>query len=162
MYKLGARDWDREMLRRVGIPERILTRVVQPGTVLADVSRDVLEMCGLAKTFPVIAVGAHDTASAVASIPGLDEGSAFISSGTWSLMGVELDAPVTSERARGLGFTNEGGCAGKTLLMRNITGLWILQEWVGQWEKDGRSCGWDEVIAAAKGATAFRSVILPN
>jgi len=162
MYALGARDWDREMLRRVGVPERILTRVVQPGTVLGEVGRDVLAMSGIGGKVPVIAVASHDTASAVASIPGLDEGSAFISSGTWSLMGVELDAPVTSERARELGFTNEGGCAGKTLLMRNITGLWILQECVRQWEKEGIRCGWDEVIAAAKEAAAFRSILLPN
>jgi len=146
----------------VGVPERILPEVVQPGTVLSDVSADVIEACGLGTTFPVIAVGSHDTASAVASIPGLDEGSAFISSGTWSLMGVELDAPETTERARELGFTNEGGCAGKTLLMRNITGLWILQECIRQWEKDGRSCGWDEVIAAARASAGFRSILLPS
>jgi rhamnulokinase len=162
MYALAGRDWDRGMLRRVGVPERILPGVVQPGTVLGDVSADVLEGCGLSGKTPVIAVASHDTASAVASIPGMDEGSAFISSGTWSLMGVELDAPVTSERARELGFTNEGGCGGKTLLMRNITGLWILQECVRQWERDGKSCGWEELIAAANAAEAFRSIILPN
>jgi rhamnulokinase len=77
-------------------------------------------------------------------------------------MGVELDAPVTTERARELGFTNEGGCAGKTLLMRNITGLWILQECVRQWETEGRKCGWSEIIAAAKESAAFRQMILPN
>lgn len=162
MYRFGTKDWDREMLRRVGIPERILPGVVMTGTVLSTVGRDVLDMCGLARTFPVIAVASHDTASAVASIPNLDGRSAFISSGTWSLMGVELDAPVTSERARALNFTNEGGCGGSTLLMRNITGLWILQECVRRWEKDGTRCGWDELIAAAKAAEAFRSVILPN
>jgi rhamnulokinase len=135
---------------------------VQPGTVLGKVGADVLAMCGLAGKIPVIAVASHDTASAVASIPGLDERSAFISSGTWSLMGVELDAPVTSERARELGFTNEGGCAGKTLLMRNITGLWILQECVRQWEREGKKCGWAEIIAAAEESAAFRQVILPN
>jgi sugar (pentulose or hexulose) kinase len=126
------------------------------------VGADVLEMCLLSGKIPVIAVASHDTASAVASIPGLDEGSAFISSGTWSLIGVELDAPVTTERARELGFTNEGGCGGKTLLMRNITGLWILQECVRQWERDGKTCGWEDLIAGAKAAEAFRSVILPN
>jgi rhamnulokinase len=162
MYRLGARDWDREMLRRVGIPERILPQVVQPGTVLSNVSGDVLELCGLSGKIPVIAVGSHDTASAVASIPNLDAGSAFISSGTWSLMGVELDAPVTSERAQELGFTNEGGCGGSTLLMRNITGLWILQECLRQWKEEGKGCGWDEVIAAAKTSEAFRSILLPN
>jgi rhamnulokinase len=162
MYTLGAQDWAREMLRGLRIPERILPRVVAPGTVLGEVGRDVLDGCGFEKTFPVIAVASHDTASAVASIPNLDEGSAFISSGTWSLMGVELDAPVTSEQARKLGFTNEGGCGGKTLLMRNMTGLWILQECQRQWEREGRGCGWDELIAAAKAAAPFRSVIYPN
>lgn len=162
MYGLAAQDWDRGMLRRVGIPGRILTRVVQPGTVLGEIGADVLAMSGIGGRIPVIAVASHDTASAVASIPGLDEGSAFISSGTWSLMGVELDAPVTSERARELGCTNEGGCAGKTLLMRNITGLWILQECVRQWEREGKKCGWAEIIAAAKESATFRQVILPN
>ena len=101
-------------------------------------------------TLPIPAVA--PTASAVAAIPNLDARSAFISSGTWSLMGVELDGPVTSEQARELGFTNEGGCGGSTLLMRNITGLWILQECLRQWEKEGKGCGWDELIAAAKAA----------
>jgi rhamnulokinase len=166
MYRLGVQGrpggWDREMLRRVGVPERILPRVVAPATVLGEAARDVLEMCGFAQAFPVIAVASHDTASAVASIPGLDAESAFISSGTWSLMGVELDAPVTSERARELGFTNEGGCGGSTLLMRNLTGLWILQECVRQWEKEGRSRGWDELAAEAQAAEAFRSLIVPS
>jgi rhamnulokinase len=166
MYRLGVQGrpggWDREMLRRVGVPERILPRVVAPGTVLGEAGGDVLEMCGFAQAFPVIAVASHDTASAVASIPGLDAESAFISSGTWSLMGVELGAPVTSERARELGFTNEGGCGGSTLLMRNLTGLWILQGCVRQWEKEGRSCGWDELAAEAQAAEAFRSLIVPN
>jgi rhamnulokinase len=158
----SARNWARGMLQRLDIPERILGPIVQPGTVLGEVGSDVLEMCGLGGKIPVIAVASHDTASAVASIPGLDEGSAFISSGTWSLMGVELDLGNHTERARELGFTNEGGCAGKTLLMRNITGLWILQECVRQWEKEGRKCGWGETIAAAKDSAAFRQVILPN
>ena len=150
------------MTRELGIPERILPRVVQPGTVLSKVGADVLDACGFGKTFPVIAVGSHDTASAVASIPNLDAGSAFISSGTWSLMGVELDAPGTSERARARGFTNEGGCGGSTLLMRNITGLWIVQECVRQWEKQGKSHGWDELIAAAAAARPFGGLLLPN
>jgi rhamnulokinase len=166
MYRLRAGglsgDWDREMLRRVGVPERILPEVVQPGSVLGEVSAEVLEACGLAGRIPVIAVASHDTASAVAAVPGLDSESAFISSGTWSLMGVEVDAPLTTERARELGFTNEGGCAGKTLLMRNLTGLWILQECVRQWEKEGQGCGWEELIAAAKAAKAFGALIDPE
>jgi rhamnulokinase len=162
MFRLGAGDWDRGMLADLGVPAGMLPAVIGPGTVLGHVQGDVLELCGFAETFPVIAVASHDTASAVASIPGLDAQSAFISSGTWSLMGVELAAPATTERARELGFTNEGGCGGATLLMRNITGLWILQECMKRWEKDGTPCGWEAVIAAAKDAVPFRSLILPN
>jgi len=155
-------DWARGMLQRLDIPERILPKVVAPGTVLGEVGRDVLDACGFGAAFPVIAVASHDTASAVASIPNLDEGSAFISSGTWSLMGVELEHGIHTEQARELGFTNEGGCGGKTLLMRNMTGLWILQECQRQWEKEGRACGWNELTAAAKAADPFRSLIHPN
>lgn len=162
MYALAAQDWDREILARAGIPARILPEVVQPGTVLGDVGEDVLGPCGLSGRIPVIAVASHDTASAAAAIPAMDAESAFISSGTWSLMGVELDAPITTDRARELGFTNEGGCSGKTLLMRNITGLWILQECVRQWEREGKKCGWAEIVEAARQSAAFRQVILPN
>ncbi len=162
MVRHSAHDWDREMLRTLRIPERILPPVVAPATVLSSVGRDVLDRCGFAQTFPVIAVASHDTASAVASIPNLDDSSAFISSGTWSLMGVELDAPIASERARALRFTNEGGCGGSTLLMRNITGLWILQECLRQWEREGHPCKWDELIVAAAAARPFRSLLHPN
>ena len=162
MYNLGERDWDWGLLERVGLPGRILPGVVQPGTVLGELDADVRDACGMDSGTKVIAVAAHDTASAVAAIPALDEESAFLSSGTWSLMGVEMDAALTTERARELGFTNEGGCGGKTLLMRNITGLWIVQECVRQWEKDGRGYGWDEVIAAARASAAFGPVIVPT
>ena len=137
MVNHAARDWHRDLLRALAIPDRILPPVVAPATVLSDVGRDLLDLCGFSKTFPVIAVASHDTASAVASIPNLDAHSAFISSGTWSLMGVELDAPVATPRARQLRFTNEGGCGNSTLLLRNLTGLWLLQECLRQWENAG-------------------------
>jgi len=130
--------------------------------VLSNVGRDLLDLCGFSKTFPVIAVASHDTASAVASIPNLDAHSAFISSGTWSLMGVELDAPVATQRARQLRFTNEGGCGNSTLLLRNLTGLWLLQECLRQWENAGHAYTWDDLIAAAAAAQPFRSLIYPD
>jgi sugar (pentulose or hexulose) kinase len=120
MYTHDTQGWAREMLRSLRIPERILPPVVSPATILSPVSREVMDVCGFANTFPVIAVASHDTASAVASIPNLDVHNAFISSDTWSLMGVELDAPITSPREREFNFTNEGGAGGSTLLMRNI------------------------------------------
>jgi rhamnulokinase len=162
MYNHSARDWHRELLRSLSIPDRILPPVVAPATVLSNVGRDVLDLCGFSKTFPVIAVASHDTASAVASIPNLDAHSAFISSGTWSLMGVELDAPIATPRARQLHFTNEGGCGGSTLLLRNLTGLWLLQESLRQWENAGHAYTWDDLIAAAAAAQPFRSLLHPD
>jgi len=162
MYNLAAKDWDRETMQVLSIDERILPRVVEPATVLGPVYREVLETCGFTTPFPTIAVASHDTASAVASIPNLDEQSAFISSGTWSLMGMELDAPITSERTQELNFTNEGGAGGATLLLRNLTGLWIVQECMRQWEIEGNGCSWDELIAEAKAAQPFRSLVYPG
>jgi rhamnulokinase len=162
MYNLAAKDWDRATMQALSIDERILPRVVEPATVLAPVYREVLETCGFATPFPTIAVASHDTASAVASIPNLDEQSAFISSGTWSLMGLELDAPITSEHAQQLNLTNEGGAGGATLLLRNLTGLWIVQECMRQWEIEGKGCSWDELIAEAKTAQPFRSLVYPD
>jgi rhamnulokinase len=162
MYDHAARDWHRELLHTLSIPDRILPPVVAPATILSNVSRSVLDLCGFSKTFPVIAVASHDTASAVASIPNLDSHSAFISSGTWSLMGVELDAPIATPRARQLRFTNEGGCGNSTLLLRNLTGLWLLQECLRQWEQQGHAYTWDDLITAAAAAQPFRSLIYPD
>jgi rhamnulokinase len=162
IYKLSVREWDRALLRTLSIPDRILPPVVAPTTILSEVSRDVLDLCGFGKTFPVIAVASHDTASAVASIPNLDQHSAFISSGTWSLMGVELDAPIATPRACQLHFTNEGGCGNSTLLLRNLTGLWLLQECLRQWEIAGHAYTWDDLIAAAADAQPFRSILYPD
>jgi rhamnulokinase len=162
MYNHAARDWHRELLHTLSIPDRILPRVVAPATVLSNVGRGVLDLCGFSKAFPVIAVASHDTASAVASIPNLDPHSAFISSGTWSLMGMELDAPIATPRARQLRFTNEGGCGNSTLLLRNLTGLWLLQESLRQWQQQGHAYTWDDLIAAAAAAQPFRSLIHPD
>jgi len=162
MYNLATKSWDRESMQALSIDERILPRVVEPATVLGPVYREVLDTCGFSRPFPVIAVASHDTASAVASIPNLDQQSAWISSGTWSLMGMELTAPVTSERAQQLNFTNEGGAGGATLLLRNLTGLWIVQECMRQWEIEDHGCSWDELIAEAKAAQPFRSLIYPG
>ena len=114
--------WARDVLDTLEIPTRILPDVVHPGTRLRPVRDEVLRNIGFSSSFPVVAVASHDTASAVAAIPGMDEKSAFISSGTWSLMGVELREPITSDPAYSLGFTNEGGADGSILLIKNLTG----------------------------------------
>jgi rhamnulokinase len=162
MFNHATRDWHRDLLRTLSIPDRILPPVVAPATVLSNVGRDLLDLCGFSKTFPVIAVASHDTASAVASIPNLDAHSAFISSGTWSLMGVELPSPILSDAALAGGFTNEGGVAGTTRFLRNIPGLWLVSECRRRWQRDGRDYGWDELVAMAERAPGLRSLIDPD
>ncbi|MHB1936411.1 MAG: rhamnulokinase [Acidobacteriaceae bacterium] len=150
--------WARAMLDTLEIPSRILPEVVFPGTRLGAVLPEILRDTGFSRSFPVVAVASHDTASAVAAIPDMDENSAFISSGTWSLMGVELREPIASDEAFSLGFTNEGGADGSILLVKNLTGLWILQECLRQWRREGRARAWTDITAMATSALAFACV----
>ena len=136
--------------------------VVAPGTMLGDMLPGVVGRNRTPAPAPVIAIGAHDTASAVAAIPGMDADSAYISSGTWSLMGVETLEPVLSERALALNFTNEGGVGGTIRLLKNIAGLWLLQECRRQWQREGHSYEWDELLLMAEQAPPFRSLVDPD
>ena len=162
MYSLQQKDWARTLLRAVDIPIGILPPVTPPGTLLSPVRSDIIEECGLLHSFPAIAVGSHDTASAVAAIPNMTENSVFLASGTWSLMGVETSEANTSEEALRLGFTNEGGVDGSVLLVKNITGLWIVQECLRQWIREGHNYTWSEMMSAAGDATPFRYFIDPD
>lgn len=162
MYSPCRGNWARKMLDAIGVPVKILPQVIHPGTVLGPVRSDVLCCAGLNKSLPAIAVASHDTASAVAAIPQLDDHSAFISSGTWSLMGVQVQEPNTSEEAFRLHFTNEGGADGAILLLRNLTGLWIIQECLRAWEKEGRHYSWNDITFAAAEAKALQRLFDPN
>ena len=158
---LDARErrWAVKLLDRLDIPTSIFPPLVEPGTVLGPLVGDVASQVGLSREVPVIAVACHDTASAVAAIPGLDAQSAYISSGTWSLMGVEVAEPVITERSLAYGFTNEGGVGGTIRLLRNIAGLWLVQECRRRWQRDGLEYGWDELMSLAERAEPFRSLI---
>jgi rhamnulokinase len=162
MYSPQRKDWARELLSALDVPASILPAVTRAGSVLSPLRADVVEECGLTQSFPAIAVGSHDTASAVAAIPNMNEESVFLSSGTWSLMGVEAAEPDTSEEALRLGFTNEGGADGAVLLLKNITGLWIVQECLRHWASEGRNITWDELASAARAAKAFQCFIDPD
>lgn len=162
MYSPERGDWARVLLERLEIPTSILPRIVQPGTVLGQLRPEVCQAAGFASTFPVIAGATHDTASAVAGIPNLDADSAFLSSGTWSLMGVEVDGPVTSNDAFELNYTNEGGVAGTIRLLKNVTGLWLLQECHRQWSREGSHMEWNEIMRLAEAAEPLRSFIDPD
>jgi rhamnulokinase len=161
LYNLRGRRWSRETMAALGIPAHIFPEVVMPGTVLGELRPNVQSDLGFARGFPCIAVASHDTASAVAAIPDLEDSSVFLSSGTWSLIGIPLDQPNLSDEAFDGGFTNEGGADGRALLMKNLTGLWILQECVRAWDAAGEHYEWAELERAAAVSAPFRSFIDP-
>jgi rhamnulokinase len=147
------------------MPVHILPPLAAPGTVLGELRGEVMAgiaELGLGQPLPVIATGSHDTASAVAAVPGLDAHSAYISSGTWSLVGVEVAEPVINEQALALNFTNEGGVAGTVRLLKNVAGLWLLQESRRQWAREGRDYTWEELLALAEGATPLQGLVDPD
>jgi rhamnulokinase len=162
MLHAAERRWATGLLAKLGLPTHILPEIVPPGTTLGELLPAVCTETGIKGAPPVIAPGTHDTASAVAAIPGLDEHSAYISSGTWSLMGVEISQPVINDATRRLNFTNEGGIANTIRLLKNIGGLWLLQESRRQWARSGHEYTWDALLAEAEKATPFRSLIDPD
>ncbi|MBB5134317.1 rhamnulokinase [Thermocatellispora tengchongensis] len=153
LYDVRARAWAWELMDRVGIPRRIFPELRPPGSPAGTLRAD-LELGPI----PVTSVASHDTASAVVAVPAANERFAYISSGTWSLVGVELPAPVLTEAGRLANFTNEGGVDGTTRYLRNVMGLWILQECLRVW--GGPDLG--ELLAAAERAPAFGAVIDPD
>lgn len=152
-----GRTWATGLLDRLGIPTRIFGEIVAPGTTLGPLLPWVAEETG-AKGVPLVAIGSHDTASAVAAVPIDSPDAAFASSGTWTIMGVESPHPVVSEQALSFNFTNEGGVCDTIRLMKNITGLWIIQECRRTWQIEGARLSWDEIVAAARGAEALTAV----
>ena len=158
----STRWWAVGILDRLGIRVDIFPPVVEPGTRLGPMRRDVADELGLADRPGVFAVGCHDTASAVAAIPDLGPRSVYISSGTWSLMGVETAQPVISESSRDLAFSNEGGVAGTIRLLKSIAGLWLVQECRNRWQGEGSEHGWDELLALAEQAPPFGPLVDPD
>jgi rhamnulokinase len=161
---LDARErrWATELLAELGLPAAILPPIVPPGTHLGQLLPAVRAEVGLRHDVPVIATATHDTASAVAAVPGLDERSAYISSGTWSLVGVELPEPILTEQARRLNFTNEGGVGGTIRFLKNVGGLWLLQECQRRWRQDGHAYSWPELVSRAEAATPLHSLVDPD
>ncbi|QCR18368.1 rhamnulokinase [Agrococcus sp. SGAir0287] len=140
--------WDAELLARLGIDAGILPDVVEPGTRLGPVLASTAEHFGIHGDPEVVAVGSHDTASAVVAAP-MEAGGAYISSGTWSLVGVETPAPIVSDAAREAGFTNEAGVDGRTRFLKNVMGMWLLSETLRQWAADGEPAELQPLLDAA-------------
>jgi rhamnulokinase len=157
---IATRDWDRALLERLGLPTHLLTPVVAPATPAGRLLPEVTAEIGCA-AIPVPAVAGHDTASAVAAVPA-DGRFAFLSSGTWSLLGTELERPIVDERALAWNFGNEGGIGGTYRLLRNIMGLWLVEGCRRSWERQGRWPGYEAIAAATLEAPAFQALIDPN
>jgi rhamnulokinase len=154
-----SRSWANGLLSRLGIPTRLMPPIVEPGTVLGGLGHEV--SASLAGT-PVVAPACHDTGSAVASIEGGGR-RAFLSSGTWSLLGTEVAGPIITPGARELNFTNEGGVFGTTRLLKNIAGMWLLQACRKTWASQGAQFEYDELLAAAGDERlAFRALFDPD
>ncbi|MFC6157735.1 rhamnulokinase [Kribbella jiaozuonensis] len=155
LFDVRSREWSDELIARVGLPRRVFPQLREPGDVVGNVLPDET---GLPDGIPVIAVGSHDTASSVVAVPASDDRFAYISSGTWSLVGLELDAPVLTDEAREANFTNEGGVDGRIRFLRNVMGLWILQECQRIWADDDL----DGLLRDAAGAPPFATLIDPD
>ncbi|WP_434750930.1 rhamnulokinase [Paenibacillus amylolyticus] len=157
----GESRWNESLITRLGLPASLFPRLVQPGTLLGHLTDDLVREL---RTGPmqVVSVGSHDTASALAAIPATEPDFAFISCGTWSLMGIERETPILSDLSRNLGFTNEGAVDGKVRTLKNRSGLWLLQECKRQWERENRFYSHEELIQLAISARAHQSVVSPG
>ena len=160
-YDPIARRFAIGMLQRLGIPTRILPELIEPGTRLGSLLPHLAESTGLGPA-PVYATAAHDTASAVAAIPGCGDDWCYISSGTWSLLGVELEQPIIDERSAEENFTNEAGAGGRIRFLKNIAGLWLLQECRRTWAAEGEPLSYEELVRLAEQAAPAPAFIDPD
>lgn len=161
LIDLDKRTWSKEILDAFGIKESVFAPLVQPGTVLGELSKEICEECGV-DPVPVISVCGHDTQSAITSVPCEDDDFAFLSSGTWSLFGTELDKPIVNETSMNINITNEGGFDGSTGFLKNIIGLWLIQESRRQWKREGKEYSYADLEKLALAAEPFKCFIDPD
>lgn len=151
MMDQNTRQFNKALLQKLGIRTDILLPIVQPGVEV-----------GHYHGIPVIAVAGHDTASAVAAVPATDRHFAYLSSGTWSLMGIEVDSPIINEKSARLNFTNEGGVEGTTRFLKNITGMWLLEQCRKVWKAAGKDYSYAQLVDMARSEAAFAGRIAPD
>ncbi len=170
LFNPRTATWSEELCEGLGLPRRILPELIEPGTELGQLRPSVAEELKIGRPLTVIAPATHDTASAVAAVPVIGGGSknpakpdwCYLSSGTWSLLGVEVPQPVINAETLKYNFTNEGGVAGTTRLLKNIMGLWLVQECRRHWARGGKDYSYDELISWSAAALPFASLINPD
>ncbi|HPG40965.1 MAG TPA: rhamnulokinase family protein [bacterium] len=156
-----SKQWEPELFARLALPIDVMAEIVPPGTCVGKIMPEIMAETG-APEIDVIAPGCHDTASAIAAVPAQGKGWAYLSSGTWSLMGIEAEKPVITPASRENNFTNEGGVNGTIRFLKNIMGLWLLQSCRKNWANQGSAGDYDELLAAAAQAAPFRSIVDPD
>ncbi len=161
MYDPFSGDWDYETIEKIGLSSDLFSKIVDTGECLGDILPQITEELGI-NNAKVIAVASHDTASAIAATPTQDESFIFISSGTWSLFGTEIDKPKTDKTSREYNIANEIGAENKVIYLKNITGLWLIQETRRQFLREGKNYSYADMEELAKKEEAFQFFIDPN
>ena len=161
MVNAFTHQFDRQLLERLGLPTGLLLPMVQPGAVVGTLRPAIAQLTGVGEV-PVVAVAGHDTASAVAAVMGAGSHDAYLSSGTWSLMGIVTEAPIVTARAAELNFTNEGGTEGTVRFLKNITGMWLVEQCRKIWGAEGRDYSYTEMTAMAEQAKDYGGLINPD
>lgn len=156
-----TKQFESQLLEAAGVSPSILGKIVMPGHVVGTLTDVLADESELGKV-PVIAVAGHDTASAVAAVPAENERFAYLSSGTWSLMGIEVKDAIINDETYALNYTNEGGIEGTTRFLKNITGMWLLEQCLKEWKKEGISYAYEKLVKMAESAPAFQSLLDPD
>lgn len=162
LYNPLKKNWDYELIEKLDIPKDIFPNIINPGTLLGKISKNLVRELNISSEISIVATASHDTASAVAATPLEKENSAYISSGTWSLVGVEVKEPVINEKSLLYNFTNEGGVFGKFRLLRNVQGMWLLQECKKILARQGKDLSYEELTNLASKSREFISFIDPD
>jgi rhamnulokinase len=159
LLDVHTRSWSAELMGRLGLPHGLFPPLEGPGAVRGAIRADVAARVGLPSDVVVTTVGSHDTASAVAGVPFTTRHAAYVASGTWSLVGLELDAPVVTDASQRANFTNEAGLGGRTRFLHNVGGLWLLQESMRHWAAEGAGQDIDTLLAAAADLPADEALV---
>ena len=161
LVDINTRSWSKELLDAFGIKESLFAPLTEPGTQLGNLSKEICEECGV-ESVPVISVCGHDTQSAITAVPCESGDFAFLSSGTWSLFGTELQKPIVNETSLKINITNEGGFGGTTGFLKNIIGLWLIQESRRQWQREGKDYSYADLEKLALSEEPFKCFIDPD
>jgi len=153
-----TKKFEASLLKAAGFNPDILQQPIMPGTLIGTLTDHLAEETGIGKV-PVVAVAGHDTASAVAAVPAQSKNFAYLSSGTWSLMGIETEEPIITKESYAMNFTNEGGIGGTTRFLKNICGMWILEQCRKEWDKEGKNYSYPQIIAMAESSMPFYTFI---